>query len=44
MSSKSGAGDVFERMLSKTIFWSYCVATTPVTIICVVLGVLIVDF
>lgn len=32
------SGDAFERLISKTIFWSYCVVTPPVTIGCVLLG------
>ncbi|KAG2023908.1 endoplasmic reticulum protein [Coprinopsis cinerea AmutBmut pab1-1] len=32
------SGDAFERLISRTIFWSYCICTPPVTIIYVVLG------
>ncbi|KAF9522364.1 membrane transport protein-domain-containing protein [Crepidotus variabilis] len=32
------SGDAFERLISRTIFWSYCIATPPVTIGCVLLG------
>ncbi|KAF9480072.1 hypothetical protein BDN70DRAFT_878118 [Pholiota conissans] len=32
------SGDAFERLISRTIFWSYCVMTPPVTIGCVLLG------
>ena len=32
------SGDAFERLISRTIFWSYCVCTPPVTIIYVVVA------
>ncbi|KAJ3518300.1 hypothetical protein NMY22_g13744 [Coprinellus aureogranulatus] len=32
------SGDSFERLISRTIFWSYCICTPPITIIYVVLG------
>ncbi|KAJ3506245.1 hypothetical protein NLJ89_g6982 [Agrocybe chaxingu] len=32
------SGDAFERLISRTIFWSYCIVTPPVTIGCVLLG------
>ncbi|KAF8203104.1 endoplasmic reticulum auxin efflux carrier [Pholiota molesta] len=32
------SGDTFERLISRTIFWSYCIMTPPVTIGCVLLG------
>ncbi|KAH6905801.1 endoplasmic reticulum protein [Coprinopsis sp. MPI-PUGE-AT-0042] len=32
------SGDAFERLISRTIFWSYCVCTPPVTIVYVVMG------
>jgi len=32
------SGDAFERLISKTIFWSYCVLTPPLTILYVVIG------
>ncbi|KJA25732.1 hypothetical protein HYPSUDRAFT_37175 [Hypholoma sublateritium FD-334 SS-4] len=32
------SGDAFERLISRTIFWSYCIMTPPVTIGCVLLG------
>lgn len=35
------SGDAFERLISRTIFWSYCVFTPPITIICVVFGLLL---
>ncbi|EJC99383.1 uncharacterized protein FOMMEDRAFT_160996 [Fomitiporia mediterranea MF3/22] len=41
MSSKTGASDGFERLLSTTIFYAYCVALLPVTIIYVVLGLIL---
>lgn len=41
MSTKTGASDSFEKQLSKTIFWSYCVALTPTTIVYVVISLLL---
>lgn len=35
------SGDAFERLISRTIFWSYCVMTPPVTIIYVVIGLVL---
>ncbi|KAI5118167.1 hypothetical protein M0805_005789 [Coniferiporia weirii] len=35
------SGDAFERLISRTIFWSYCVITPPATIIYVVIGLLL---
>ncbi|KAJ2915664.1 hypothetical protein MD484_g4769, partial [Candolleomyces efflorescens] len=35
------SGDAFERLISRTIFWSYCVLTPPITIIYVVLGLVL---
>ncbi|KAL4072437.1 membrane transport protein-domain-containing protein [Scleroderma yunnanense] len=32
----------FERLLSRTVFWSYCVLTPPVTILCVLVGMVII--
>ena len=32
------SGDALERLISRTIFWSYCAVTPPVTIGCVLLG------
>ncbi|TFK18760.1 endoplasmic reticulum protein [Coprinopsis marcescibilis] len=32
------SGDAFERLISRTIFWSYCVCTPPITILYVVIG------
>ncbi|CAA7265021.1 unnamed protein product [Cyclocybe aegerita] len=32
------SGDAFERLISRTIFWSYCIITPPVTIGSVLLG------
>ncbi|KAH9916054.1 auxin efflux carrier [Fomitopsis serialis] len=39
--TQAASGDAFERLLSKTIFWSYCVLTAPSTIIVVVLGLIL---
>lgn len=35
------SGDSFERLISRTIFWSYCICTPPITIIYVVLGLVL---
>ncbi|TFK73435.1 hypothetical protein BDN72DRAFT_894042 [Pluteus cervinus] len=32
------SGDAFERLISRTIFWSYCVVTPPATMVYVILG------
>ncbi|KIJ59935.1 hypothetical protein HYDPIDRAFT_183811 [Hydnomerulius pinastri MD-312] len=32
----------FERLLSRTVFWAYCVLTPPVTIGCVLVGMIVV--
>ncbi|KAI0918349.1 hypothetical protein AcV5_002356 [Taiwanofungus camphoratus] len=39
--TQAASGDAFERLISRTIFWSYCVITPPSTIIFVVLGLLL---
>ena len=36
--TQAASGDAFERLISKTIFWSYCVLTPPLTILYVVIG------
>ncbi|KAH7887147.1 membrane transport protein-domain-containing protein [Phlebopus sp. FC_14] len=33
----------FERLLSRTVFWAYCLVTPPVTIACVVGGMVLVN-
>ncbi|KAF7986364.1 hypothetical protein HWV62_35378 [Athelia sp. TMB] len=37
----AASGDAFERLISRTIFWSYCVVTPPATILYVVIGMLL---
>lgn len=37
----AASGDAFERLISRTIFWSYCIITPPATIIYVVIGMLL---
>ena len=32
------SGNAYERLISRTIFWSYCCVTPPVTIGCVLFG------
>ncbi|KAL5522643.1 hypothetical protein ACEPAG_8661 [Sanghuangporus baumii] len=41
MSTKTGASDEFERLLSTTIFYAYCIVLTPVTIVYVVIGLIL---
>ncbi|KAI0717049.1 membrane transport protein-domain-containing protein [Earliella scabrosa] len=36
--TQAASGDAFERLISRTIFWSYCVVTPPSTILFVVIG------
>lgn len=36
--SSSEANSPFERLISRTVFWAYCVVTPPVTIACVLIG------
>lgn len=39
--TQAASNDSFERLISRTVFWSYCVVTPPSTILVVVLGLLI---
>ncbi|KIY43421.1 hypothetical protein FISHEDRAFT_62515 [Fistulina hepatica ATCC 64428] len=39
--TQAASGDAFERLISRTIFWSYCVVTPPATIIYVVVGMML---
>ncbi|PCH38379.1 hypothetical protein WOLCODRAFT_88050 [Wolfiporia cocos MD-104 SS10] len=39
--TQAASGDAFERLISRTIFWAYCLVTPPSTIIFVVVGLLI---
>ncbi|KAH9836106.1 auxin efflux carrier [Rhodofomes roseus] len=39
--TQAASGDAFERLISRTIFWSYVVFTAPSTIIVVVIGLII---
>ncbi|EIM88928.1 uncharacterized protein STEHIDRAFT_53363 [Stereum hirsutum FP-91666 SS1] len=39
--TQAASGDAFERLLSRTIFWSYCVVTPPATIVYSVLAMVI---
>ena len=32
----------FERLLSRTVFWAYCVLTPPMTIVSVMVGLLLI--
>ncbi|KAI6000317.1 membrane transport protein-domain-containing protein [Pisolithus orientalis] len=38
--ASSEANSSFERLISRTIFWAYCVVTPPVTIGCVMVGMI----
>jgi len=39
--TQAACGDAFERLISRTIFWSYCVVTPPATVVSVVIGLLL---
>ncbi|KAG8927308.1 hypothetical protein FRC01_007682 [Tulasnella sp. 417] len=39
--TQAASGDAFERLISKTIFWSYCIFTPPLTIVYVVIGLIL---
>ena len=39
--TQAASGDAFERLISRTIFWAYCVVTPPSTIIFVVIGLVL---
>ncbi|KAI0659861.1 membrane transport protein-domain-containing protein [Cubamyces menziesii] len=39
--TQAASGDAFERLISRTIFWSYCAVTPPSTILFVVIGLLL---
>ncbi|KAK7034558.1 hypothetical protein VNI00_012405 [Paramarasmius palmivorus] len=39
--TQAASGDAFERLISRTIFWSYCIVTPPATIIYIVIGLLL---
>ncbi|ETW77828.1 hypothetical protein HETIRDRAFT_56145 [Heterobasidion irregulare TC 32-1] len=39
--TQAASGDAFERLISRTIFWSYCIITPPATIIYSVLAMII---
>lgn len=36
--TQAASGDAFERLISRTIFWAYCILTPPATIVYVVIG------
>ncbi|KAF8651408.1 hypothetical protein AX16_004801 [Volvariella volvacea WC 439] len=42
LTQKAASGDAFERLISRTVFWSYCIVTPPSTILFVFVGMLIV--
>ena len=39
--TQAASGDAFERLISRTIFWAYCVVTPISTIVAVVIGLLL---
>ncbi|KAF9269575.1 auxin efflux carrier [Marasmius fiardii PR-910] len=39
--TQAASGDAFERLISRTIFWSYCILTPPTTVFYVVVGLLL---
>ncbi|KXN84051.1 hypothetical protein AN958_00501, partial [Leucoagaricus sp. SymC.cos] len=39
--TQTASGDAFERLISRTIFWSYCIVTPPTTIIFVLIGLVL---
>ncbi|KIL63410.1 hypothetical protein M378DRAFT_79709 [Amanita muscaria Koide BX008] len=39
--TQAASGDAFERLISRTIFWSYCIVTPPMTIAYVVIGLIL---
>ncbi|KAJ7352363.1 membrane transport protein-domain-containing protein [Mycena albidolilacea] len=36
--TQAASGDAFERLISRTTFWAYCVVTPPMTIVYVIIG------
>ncbi|PCH35006.1 hypothetical protein WOLCODRAFT_165952 [Wolfiporia cocos MD-104 SS10] len=36
--TQAASGDAFERLLSRTVFWGYCILTAPSTIVIVIVG------
>ncbi|THU93630.1 hypothetical protein K435DRAFT_669909 [Dendrothele bispora CBS 962.96] len=38
--TQAASGDAFERLISRTIFWAYCIVTPPATILYVVIALL----
>ncbi|TFL01671.1 auxin efflux carrier [Pterulicium gracile] len=41
--TQAASGDAFERLISRTIFWSYVVLTPPLTILYVVVGLILAE-
>ncbi|KAK0203494.1 membrane transport protein-domain-containing protein [Desarmillaria ectypa] len=39
--TQAASGDAFERLISRTIFWAYCVVTPPATVFYVVIGLIL---
>ncbi|KAJ7039661.1 membrane transport protein-domain-containing protein [Mycena alexandri] len=39
--TQAASGDAFERLISRTIFWAYCVVTPPATIGYVIIGLML---
>ncbi|KAJ3858033.1 membrane transport protein-domain-containing protein [Lentinula lateritia] len=39
--TQAASGDAFERLISRTIFWSYCIVTPPLMILYVAVGLIL---
>ncbi|KAJ6577465.1 membrane transport protein-domain-containing protein [Mycena capillaripes] len=39
--TQAASGDAFERLISRTIFWAYCIVTPPATIAYVIIGLML---
>ncbi|KAF8802808.1 endoplasmic reticulum auxin efflux carrier [Phlegmacium glaucopus] len=42
--TQAASGDAFERLISRTIFWSYCIFTPPLMILSVLLALFLAKF
>ncbi|KAJ7600597.1 auxin efflux carrier [Mycena floridula] len=41
ITQQAASGDAFERLISRTIFWAYCIVTPPATVFYVVIGLVL---
>ncbi|THH06131.1 hypothetical protein EW145_g4298 [Phellinidium pouzarii] len=39
--TQATSGDAFEQLISRTVFWSYCIVTPPTTVIYVLIGLIL---